>query len=741
MTKLLKILTIIFLSLLAIFGTLIMTFTLITKDAVLDANKLTGAGQKVIIYDDNGNEVISASLDDKNKSVALGDLQPHTINAFIASEDRTFFSHNGLNYKRMIKAFFKNIAAGSFKEGASTISQQLIKNTHLSNDKTIKRKLKEIKLTKILESKYSKNEILEMYLNTIYFGHSCYGLQSAAQFYFDKKAENLNLEESATLVGLLTSPNNFSPFRNPEKSLSRRNTVLKSMKVCGFIDETTYKDAINTPLNAKKSVTDNKCGDYLNAVFDELEEIDFNHYAVTNGCIIKTYLKPDEQTFIENLDYPCDNSVIITNNVTGGVSAYKSSISGAKRQIGSTAKPIFVYAPALEEKQINTFTKILDEKIDYGGYSPENFDKKYHGYVTVADSLKYSYNVPAVKTLNALTIEKAEKYLTAMDIKLDDEEKNLSFALGGMKYGLSLQELADRYSVFPNGGNFRPSKFIKEIVSGDGKILYKHETIKNSVYSVGTCSLMNEMLIDTAKSGTAKKLKSLTFNVAAKTGTCGNSEGNTDAYTVCYTSENCIAVWLGDKNNNRTQITGGNQCCEIAKSALQMLYSEHTPENLDTTSGTSSVNIDREDYEESDKLILCDALCPKLNVLTVKVLAGNEPKEQSTKFSSPHIPTPTISVQNGTINIELCHAKYYSYIIKRINNSKIDEIYNGKWQNTITDSPAEGYYTYTVTPYFESSEGKFNGNEITLPPVNLTKDGQAPQIKIPDIAQKDWFNQ
>lgn len=741
MTKLLKILTIIFLSFLVLFGTLLLTFTIITKDAVLDANKLTGAGQKVIIYDDNGNEVISASLDDKNKSVALEDLQPHTVNAFIASEDRTFYSHNGLNYKRMVKAFFKNIAAGSFKEGASTISQQLIKNTHLSNDKTIKRKLKEIKLTKKLESKYSKNQILEMYLNTIYFGHSCYGLQSAAQFYFDKRAENLNLEESATLVGLLTSPNNFSPFKNPEKSLSRRNTVLKSMKTCNFIDEETYNNAINTPLNAKRQVTDNKCGDYLNAVFDELEEIDFNYYALTNGCIIKTYLKPDEQNFIENLDYPCDNSVIITNNATGGVSAYKSSVNGAKRQIGSTAKPIFVYAPALEEKQINTFTRIIDEKIDYGGYSPENFDKKYHGFVTVADSLKYSYNVPAVKTLNALTIDKAEKYLTAMNIKLDDDEKNLSLALGGMKYGLTLQELADRYSIFPNGGFYRPSRFIKEIVSNDGQILYKHESTKNSVYSQGTCSLMNEMLIDTAKSGTAKKLKNLAYDVAAKTGTCGNSEGNTDAYTVCYTGENCIAVWLGDKDNDRTQITGGSQCCEIAKSTLQMLYSDHTPQKLDTTSGTVSINIDREDYEDNDKLILCDTICPKLNVLTIKVLEGNEPKEQSTKFSSPSIPIPTILVQNGTVNIELCHAKYYSYIVKRTKNGKTKEIYNGKWKNVISDSPEDGFYTYTVTPYFESDDGKFFGQEITLPSVNLSKDGQSPQIKIPDIVQKDWFNQ
>ena len=269
MVKFLKILTVIILSCAIIFLALFLTYTLITKDAVLDAAKLVGAGQNVIIYDDDGNEVTNASLDIKSKSVKLEDLNPLTVNAFIASEDRAFYKHNGLNYKRMLKALYKNIVAGSFKEGASTISQQLIKNTHLSNDKTIKRKLNEIKLTLKLEKQYSKDEILEMYLNTIYFGHSCYGLQSAAQFYFNKKAENLNLEESATIVGLLTSPNNYSPFKNPEKSLLRRNTVLKSMKDCGFIDEALYNETINKPVVTQRTAKGNKFGDYLSAVFDE----------------------------------------------------------------------------------------------------------------------------------------------------------------------------------------------------------------------------------------------------------------------------------------------------------------------------------------------------------------------------------------------------------------------------------------------------------------------------------------
>ena len=290
MKTFLKISAIILLCISVIIFSLLLAYFLITKGAVLDANKLVGAGQNIIICDENGNEITDASLEIQKKSVSLSKLNPDTINAFIASEDRSFYSHNGLNYKRMIKALFKNIASGSFKEGASTISQQLIKNTHLSSDKTIKRKLKEIKLTKKLEKRYSKDQILEMYLNTIYFGHNCYGLQSAAEFYFNKKAENLNLAESATIVGLLSSPNNYSPFKNPEKSLKRRNIVLHNMLTCGYIDDTVYASTVSLPLNAEMKSTNGKYESYISAIFDELEEIDFNNYLLTDGCKITTYL-------------------------------------------------------------------------------------------------------------------------------------------------------------------------------------------------------------------------------------------------------------------------------------------------------------------------------------------------------------------------------------------------------------------------------------------------------------------
>lgn len=739
MVKFLKITAIILAAIATASAALFISYLIITRDCYLDKNKLTSVGQQITICDADGNDIVSASVTGAHTGVRISELNTDTVNAFIASEDRTFYSHNGLNYKRMLRALYINVTSASFKEGASTISQQLIKNTHLSSDKTISRKLKEIRLTKKLEKAYSKDEILEMYLNTIYFGHNCYGLQSAAHFYFDKCAENLDLSESAVLSGLLSSPNNYSPFKAPEKCLKRRNIVLKAMLDCGFITEAEYKEALDLPIVPKQADSTQIYSDYVNGVFDELEEIGLDAYYLSDGCRIKTYMDPQLQNKIESFEYDCDNSIIVTTT-NGEISAFKSTIGGAKRQIGSTAKPIMVYAPAIEERLISPYTRILDEKIDFNGYSPENFDKKYHGYVTVAESIKNSYNIPAVKTLNALTIPKCEKYLKAMNIALDEDEKNLSLALGGMKYGLSLKDLTDRYSIFPAGGTYTPSRFIMEIVDGDGNVIYKNENGKTRVFSEGTCSLTNSMLLETSKSGTAKKLKNFNFDVATKTGTCGNIDGNTDAYAISYTSSHTIGVWLGDKDNNRLSITGGGDCCNYVAEILKGLYCDKKPDNLDTVSGTTSIDIDAEEYFENNKVILADENSPKLNVLTFRTLKGAEPVTQSDRFTNPTISSPKISAKEGTVNIELCHTKYYAYLIKRSKNDGFETIYDGKWKEIITDTPNNGCYTYTVTPYFKNNGKKFMGKTITLPSVNLKTENTPPQVKIPSIVDKDWFN-
>ena len=703
-------------------------YIFITRDAVLDENRLTDYSRSITVCSENGKEITSASPTAKRRSVQLCDLADHTKDAFICSEDRTFYSHSGLNYKRMLKALITNISSRSFSQGASTISQQLIKNTHLSGDKTITRKLKEIKLTKKLEKRYSKDQILEMYLNTIYFGHNCYGLENAARFYFDTTADKLTLEQSATLAGLLASPNNYSPFKNPEKCLKRRNTVLKCMLECGKISERQYKDAANSRTDAIAG-GHTATNDYIAAVFDELDEIGFDNAAVLSGCKIMTYMDEELQREVEKIDAGCDCAAIITSQ-SGGVRAYRSDIRGAKRQPGSTIKPLLVYAPAIEENLICPATKILDEKINFGGYSPENHDKKYHGYVSVTESVAKSYNIPAVKTLNALTIGKADEYAKKMNIALCDEEKNLSLALGGMKYGLSLKELCEKYRAFAGGGSYESTRFIKKIIK-DGKSVYSADSQKVKVFSKSTASLVNDMLKESVLNGTAKRLAQTNTDIAAKTGTCGNACGNTDAYCIAYTSADCIGIWLGSKNNAPLNISAGNDSCEIAAELIKKMYRDgNLPRKIDTTSGTKEIDIDREEYNENNRIIAADAISPPVYKVKIKVPLCYEPKEASTRFSSPQIKTPNISVKNNTILIELCHTKYYAYLIKRQNKRGTAIIYDGPWTEKIYDTPDDGIYTYTVIPYYDNGREIYGGTPVTLPAVNVNGKG-SPQKIIP----------
>lgn len=737
MAKFLKIITVILIVLATIILAAMASYFIITAGTTLDPEKLDASQRIVTIYDKDGNKLENASVTDKRANIDVKDLHEYTKNAFIASEDREFYSHNGLNYKRMLKALYRNVTSMKFKEGASTISQQLIKNTHLTGDKTISRKLKEIRLTKQLERKYDKDSILSMYLNTIYFGHNCYGLDSAAHFYFDVDAEELTLNQSATIAGLLSSPNNYSPFKNPEKCKSRRDLVLKSMLECGHIDENEYKTNINMPINAVQSKSNSRYGDYVSALFDELSGLDIDPYARDNQYNIYTCLDRQLQSEIENMEYSTDNAVVI-RNTDGGIEAYKSTIGTAKRQIGSTAKPIFVYAPAIDMSKIHLFSRIDDSPVNFSGYSPENYDKKYHGTVTAEESIMYSYNIPAVKVLNAAGIENVADYAEKMGIELEKDDKNLALALGGMKNGMSLRELTDCYSTLQNDGIFTNSYIIEKITDINGNTIYERTKNKRRVFSDGTAHLITDALIRTTEEGTGKYLKNHSYDIATKTGTCGNEEGNTDAYAVSYTSKHCIAVWLGDGQNKRLNITGGTDCCKVVDRILDRLYRENTPQPLKTDQGTALVEIDRLEYETNGNILLADSNSPKLNRLTVKCLKDNLPTAKSNSFTKPTIQKPTILVNNDKICIVLCQTKYYDYLIYRHDKNGKKLIYDGKWKEQIEDCPEDGSYLYSVIAYYDNGKNKFMGDEIVLPQVNISTSDI--EKKLPDITRKDWFN-
>lgn len=712
-------------SILGAISTLVLAFFIyyfsITAGVRLDANKLNDSVQNVRVYDCYGHEI---NLPDLKKCASFSKLPSFVPNAFVAVEDKRFYSHSGFDYKRIGKAILRNISSFSFREGASTISQQLIKNTHLSGEKTLTRKLKEMKLTRALEKRYSKEEILSLYLNSIYFGHSAFGIEEAASFYFKKTAETLSPAESATLAALVQSPNRYSPFRDGEKCLKRRNFVLSLMRDQGYISTEEYHEAVSEPLPLAPNEESGSGSNYLALVFEEFANLFPTEKPDDSTLKIYTYYDPALQRSAESFETETDYSACILDNLSHGVKAYYSSAGRIKRLPASLMKPLLVYAPALEMNAISPATPILDERTDFGGYSPKNYNDEYAGYVSARTALSRSMNVPAVKLLNVIGVDKAAEYMAKMGLPVNDEDQSLALALGGMKEGYSLPDIAFAYSTFASTGNYSPSHAIRKIESASGKTLYEWKPAFTRVFSEDTAAIMNDMLQTAVQEGTAKKLRSLDFQIAAKTGTGANSSGNTDAYTVSYTSENTVAVWMGMRDNSPIKTTGGNQPAALALSLNRKLYEDHSPADFPACDGVVRIAFDKEEYEKNHRILSADPSAPLITTLSELFRASALPQETSTRFSCPTIQKPKISVKNGSVLIELCQTEYYDYVIKRKNNGKTVIIYEGNYRSKIIDnSVAAGEtYEYSVTPIYKGKSGE----SVILPSVRIQKQNGVP---------------
>ena len=704
-------------------------FLVMTKDSALNRDKLILSENNIMLYDVDNHEIAEISARKANKNVSINEIPQHLIQAFTSIEDKNFYKHHGLDIPRMGKAFINNLKSRSYKEGASTISQQLIKNTHLTNEKTISRKLKEIKLTVQLERKYTKNEIMEMYLNTIYFGHNCFGIANATDFYFDKEPKDLTVAESALLAALIKAPNSYSPFNNPDKSLKRRNLVLSKMHEYGHLTKDLAESEKQTPLPVRQN-NSLKLQTYIQSVYEELENaLGVSPYSILGGCKIFTYMNPSLQKYAEELNTTADRSgksILILDNKTHGVQAFFSTEGNSTRQPGSVIKPLAVYAPAFEENLLVPCTPILDEPGNFGGYTPANYNDRYNGYVSAREALSQSLNIPAVKILNDLGVEKSEKYLKDMHLPLNDSDKHLALALGGISEGYTLSQLAGAYSVFANEGYFSSPRFIRKIENSEGETLYQPDTFTNKVFSRATTGMINDILYQTAKSGTAKKLANLPFPVCAKTGTCGTEKGNTDAYTISYTPEHTVAVWMGNYDNAVTDITGGGLPCHYAYLLNQKLYQTSTPSVFKLPLDLIRIQLDKTEYEQNHKIVLSDPNAPTEFIIDDLFKSDKLPQEVSYRFRTPQIQSPAIYYANNSIKIELCHTEYYLYLIKRENRGRTETVYNGKIIEQFTDTNIvkNQKYTYSVTPYVVNAEGNLiYGKTITLPTV-YTKNKQ-----------------
>lgn len=549
---------------------------------VLDESTLTNINKTVTILDSDG-EIIDNQMYASNKIfTSITDINPHTVNAFLCTEDKRFYSHSGVDYLRILSAVKNNLLSGSYKEGASTITQQLVKNTHLSSSKKLSRKINEIRIAKELERKFTKNQILEMYFNILYFGSNIYGIGSASSVMFNKSPLSLLPHESATLCAIINNPSYFSPYTNPDNCLKRRNLILKLMLDNNKLSTEEYNKSINCELkvNEFKSNNNQFISDVIESASKVLNYSEEKLYA--KNVVIKTNYRQNIQTMC---DIILQNSIkideiyagaIVINNLNGGIVAYSSynnsNLNSVKRSPGSTIKPILCYLPALEKRLIVPISQLDDSPITYGDYTPSNYNDKYYGYISAEKSLQKSSNICATKLLDMSGLSYAKSIAKNCGYNFDSSDNSLALALGGMKYGLSLKEIATGYQVLGNNGNKIDSSSIDSIVDSYGTILYKRKIVQKKVVSHESAYLLNSMLKTVVTDGTASKLKGLSSTMCGKTGTVGTKEGNSDAYSVAYTPEYTVAVWIGSKDNNLLHnYTGGGTPTSIASKIFKAL--------------------------------------------------------------------------------------------------------------------------------------------------------------------------
>ncbi|RBW67481.1 transglycosylase domain-containing protein [Bacillus taeanensis] len=544
--------------------------------------KLLHQKNSSIVYDQNGNGVGYLTEGINRQYVKIDDIPKSVQAAFINTEDERFYTHLGIDVKRIVGAVIANFKNGFGAEGASTITQQLVKNSFLSSEKSLKRKVQEVFLAMQIERSYSKQQILEMYLNTIYFGERAYGVGTAADVYFNKTLDELTVSEIALLAGLPQRPSGYNPYEYPEAAKERRNTVLRLMREHHHITKEEEQAARTVRIEEMLGDREREKGLYpafMKRVVQELSEKGIEKSVIYNGSLkVYTSLNSDAQkyleymlsseSFIAGMDEKLRSGVILLNTKTGNIEAvanrnlenegegvnYAVNIS---RQPGSTIKPILDYGPGIEYNQWSTFKRFKDEPLEIDGKNIQNWDGQYHGEISMREALTWSYNIPAVKAYQEIGEEKAKEFAGNLGISLDDLFP--SYAIGGFKHGVSPLQLAGAYAAFANNGIYHQPHAVQKIVFADGREV---DFTAKSVQAMqdSTAYMVTDMLKDVVKQGTGQEANILGLPLAGKTGTTNlpahiQGEGTSDAWFVGYTPRYTAAVWSGyDKTTEETYI-------------------------------------------------------------------------------------------------------------------------------------------------------------------------------------------
>lgn len=560
--------------------------------------------QSTHLYDRNGKLLYEIYRDVNRTPIKVSELPPYVAEATIAIEDKNFYKHKGISFFGGILRAARDTIRYKDLQGGSTITQQLVKSALLSPERTLERKAKEIVLAIWTEQIYSKDQILEMYLNQVPYGGASYGIEEAAKVYYGKEAKYLTLDEAALLAGLPQAPSLYSPYINPEAATYRRNDVLKSMYKEGYISKNQLDTALHSAVNIKPPVTSINAPHFVFYTRSKMEEEYGNKVVEEGGFKVTTSLDLDiqnkaEQILNEELDKIKDlnvtnGGIIVLQPQTGEILAMVGSknyfdetngafnVTTALRQPGSTLKPM-LYAMALERGY--TAASIIDDSPiifqNPGGipYAPVNYDGRFHGRVTVRTALSNSYNIPAVKTLNMMGVQPFVDYAKIMGIDTwqDSSRFGLSLSLGGGE--VTLLDLAQVYNVFATTGyRVEPTPF-KKIVDDKEHVIYDESDIaKTKVLDAGIAYIISDILSDNIARqeafGPHSALEIPGYKVSVKTGTTNDKKDN---LTVGYTPEFLVAVWVGNNDNtpmNPTLTSGITGAAPIWNRVMTYLLTE-----------------------------------------------------------------------------------------------------------------------------------------------------------------------
>ncbi|WP_088102168.1 transglycosylase domain-containing protein [Halalkalibacter urbisdiaboli] len=663
---------------LAIIGGGVTIFAMIQGAPDLEEEKLT-LSQAAQIYSDNDEFVSQLDATERRINVSIQDVPQVVEDAFISVEDVRFEQHFGIDIRRLFGAVAANITDGFGAEGASTITQQLVKNLFLNEQKKLTRKVQEQYLAIKLEQRYTKDQILEMYLNQIYLGSGAYGIEKASQTYFSKSVTELEIEDAALLAGIPRRPSYYDPTKNPEAAEKRRNLVISLMEKHGKITADEAEKAKNVPISEQINQTEREAYPYeafYNQVLSELEQMDgiTVNDLYNAGLKVYTTLDVEAQQHVENVlqtdeyikQYPENEDfqagVTLVDTKTGQIKAIGSGredtgiqrglnyATEIKKQPGSTIKPILDYGPAIEYLQWSTGKVIVDEPHTYNtGDQVRNFSRNYEGPMSMRRALTKSQNVPAIKALQEVGVDRAQGFAERLGvpIELPNGQSTMpeAYGLGGFETGVSTLHLAGAYAAFGNNGYYTKPYTVRKIEFPDGRVIdmTPQSTLAMSDY---TAYMITDMLKSVMTEGTGRTANIPHLHVAGKTGTTNFSEeiqkahnipsgGVPDKWFAGYTTNYSVAVWTGfSKNGENNYLDQGSPLAQlIFKEIIEGVSKDK--ENEDFTMPNSVVRVG---VERSTGLLPSE-FTPQSEIVYELFVRGNEPTRVSEEFMK--IPEPT----------------------------------------------------------------------------------------------------